>query len=296
MDSPIVQLWQQVLRSAHRLDQLSRGWLGLLAKAFADVLKPDTAMMAAAIAYFSLFSLFPLILLSISLASYSFDPMPDQRSIIQELEFVAPAIDQLLGENIENIVRARGPITGAAAVSLVWSASTIFHTLNQTLNGIWGRGRSRPLWKRRGLSILFVLAFVGPVLILASIAGSLLANLRSWLPDVITPISSAVSFSAAVLLDIALFMLLYMLLPHGVSTWREIWPGAVGAGLLWELAKKAFLSFVSAYISVTNLVYGSVTTIIAFLLWAYLSSLIFLFGAFFSVSIYQHKQNKDPVK
>jgi hypothetical protein len=68
----------------------------------------------------------------------------------------------------------------------------------------------------------------------------------------------------AILLDVALFMVLYSLLPHGVSTWREILPGAIGAGLLWEIAKKAFLFFVSTYISVYNLIYGSVAAIIAF--------------------------------
>jgi uncharacterized BrkB/YihY/UPF0761 family membrane protein len=73
----------------------------------------------------------------------------------------------------------------------------------------------------------------------------------------------------------------------------------VGAGLLWEFAKKAFLFFISSYLSVSNLVYGSVAAIIAFLLWAYLSGLIFLFGAFLSVSFYQLKQqqmDKAPVK
>jgi len=97
----------------------------------------------------------------------------------------------------------------------------------------------------------------------------------------------------AILLDVALFMLLYILLPHGASTWREILPGAIGAGLLWELAKKAFLIFVSTYISVSNLVYGSVAAIFAFLVWAYLSGLIFLFGAYLSVSYCQQRQQQQ---
>jgi membrane protein len=100
----------------------------------------------------------------------------------------------------------------------------------------------------------------------------------------------------AIFLDVALFMLLYIVLPHGASTWREILPGALGAGLLWELAKKAFLFFISTYLSVSNLVYGSVAAIIAFLTWAYLSGLIFLFGAFLSVSYYRIKlQKKESV-
>jgi membrane protein len=85
------------------------------------------------------------------------------------------------------------------------------------------------------------------------------------------------------------------MLPHGASTWHEILPGAIGAGLLWELAKKAFLFFVSTYISVSNLVYGSVAAIIAILTWAYLSGHIFLFGAYLSVSYYQLKQQQQEV-
>jgi membrane protein len=300
MVSDMTQLWQRGKGSAQSLNERTHGWLGILAGATREALKPDMAITAAAIAYFALFSLFPIILLSISIASFSFGPLMDHHLIVQKLEFIAPALGQLLGQNIDEIILARGPITGVALVGLIWAASTIFYTLTQTLNGIWGIEHGRPLWKRRGLSILFVLAFVGPVLFLASFAGSLITNLRPWLPDLIIPIGASISFVVAILLNIALFMVLYIMLPHGPSTWREIFPGAIGAGLLWELAKKAFLFFVSTYISISNLVYGSVAAIIAFMVWAYLSGIIFLFGAFLSVSYYQLKQSQqeaaDPIQ
>ena len=288
----IAQLWQQGIRSAHRLDERTHGWLGILAGAARETLKPNSAITAAAIAYFALFSLFPLTLLSIAIASFSLGSLMDQQLIVQRLEFIAPALGQLLGKNIDEIIRARGPVTSVALVGLIWSTSTIFHTLTQTLKEIWGIKRSRPFWKQRGLAILFVLIFVGPALFLASFAGSMIANLRTWLPDQIIPIGGGISWVLAILLDVALFMVLYMMLPHGTSTWREILPGAMGAGFLWELAKKAFLSFVFTYISVSNLVYGSVAAIIAFLAWAYLSGLIFLFGAYLSVSYFQLKQQQ----
>ncbi len=292
MAKTIAQRWQQGIRSAHSINQRTHGWLGIVVDAAREASKPDSAITAAAIAYFALFSLFPLTLLSIAIASFTLGPLMDQQLIVQKLEFIAPALGQLLGQNIDEIIRARGPVTGVALVGLIWSASTVFYTLTQTLNKIWGNKRSRPVWKRRGLAILFVLAFVGPALFLASFAGSLIVNLRTWLPDPIIPIGGGISFVVAILLDVALFMVLYIMLPHGASTWREILPGAIGAGLLWELAKKAFLFFVSTYISVSNLVYGSVAAIIAFLAWAYLSGLIFLFGAFLSVSYYQLKQQQ----
>ena len=288
----IAQLRQQGIRSANRINERTRGWDRILMSAAKETLKPETAIIAAAIAYFALFSLFPITLLSISIASFSLGPSMDRQLIIQRLEFIAPAMGQLLGQNIDEIIEARGPVTGVALVGLIWSASTVFYTFTHTFNEIWGVKRRRAVWKRRGLAILFVLTFVGPTLFLASFAGSMIANLRTLLPDPIISMGGCVSLVLAILLDIALFMVLYMFLPHGASTWREILPGAMGAGFLWELAKKAFLSFVSAYISVSNLVYGSVAAIIAFLAWAYLSGLIFLFGAYLSVSYFRLKRQQ----
>ena len=283
----LAKLWQQGIRSAHRLDERTHGWLGVLTSAAREVLRPDSALTAAANAYFAVFSIFPITLLSIAIASFYLGPLMDQQLIVQRLEFIAPALGQLLGKNIDEIILARGPVTSVALVGLIWSTSTIFSTVTQNLKKIWGIKRSRPFWKQRGLAILFVLIFVGPILFLASFASSMIANLRTWLPDQIVPIWGGIGIVVAILLDVAFFMVLYIMLPHGTSTWREILPGAMAAGLLWELAKKAFLLFVSTYISMSNLVYGSVAAIIAFLTWAYLSGLIFLFGAYLSVSYFQ---------
>ena len=296
----ITHLRQQGALSATRIDDRTGGWLGMLASAANQALKPEAAITAAAIAYFALFSLFPITLLSISIASFSLGPSADRQFIIQRLEFIAPALGQLLGENIDEIIEARGPVTSVALVGLIWSASTVFYTLTHTLNEIWGVKQRRALWKRRGLAILFVLIFVGPTLFLASFAGSTIAHLRTSLPESIISMGGGVSWLLAILLDIALFMVMYMMLPHGASTWRVILPGALAAGVLWELAKKAFLSLVATYISVSNMVYGSVAAMIAFLVWAYLSGLIFLFGAYLSVAYFklkrQQKERADAIR
>jgi membrane protein len=290
----VAQLWQQGVCGARRFDARTHGWLGMLAGAVAQALKPDSAITAAAIAYFAFFSLFPLTLLCIAFASFSLGAL-DAHLIVQRLEFIAPALGQLLGKNIDEIIRARGPVTLIALIGLVWSASSLFYMLNGALNNIWGIKRRRPVWKRRGLAILLVLAFVGPVLFLASFASSLITNLPTWLPNPIIQIVGVTSWVLAIILDIALFMALYLMLPHAASGWHEILPGAIGAGLFWELAKKAFLLFVSSYISVTNLVYGSVAAFIVILTWAYISGLIFLFGSYLSVSYYHKRQQPQDV-
>ncbi len=262
----------------------------MLVGAAREALKPDSVIKAAAIAYFSILSLFPLAIISISISSLFYGSSMDQQLILQQFEFIAPALGQLLGENIKEIFQARGPVTFAAVLVLVWSASQIFFALTSTLNGIWNPKRKRPVWKRRSLAMGFVIIFIGPALILSSFASSMMATFRAWLPDQVFLVGGILGFLMAVLLDIALFMTLYIMLPHGDSTWRDVLPGAIAAGLLWEFAKKAFLFFISTYLSVSNLVYGSVTAIIAFLAWAYLSGLILLFGAFLSVALYNRKK------
>ncbi len=288
----LARLQQQSIRIAARINDLTRGWSWMLAEAVKETLKPETAISAAAIAYFALFSLFPITLLGISITSFSLDPSFDLTFILRRMEFFAPALKQLLGQNIDGIIKARGPVTGFALAGLIWSGSTVFYTLTHTLNEIWSVKQRRAIWKRRGLAVLLVLTLVGPALLLASFAGSVLAHLRAILPGPIVSMGGGVSLALAILLDVALFMALYMVLPHGASGWRDILPDALGAGFLWELAKKGFLSFVSTYISISNLVYGSVTAIITFLAWAYLSSLIFLFGSFLSVSYFHFKKRQ----
>ncbi|MEX1071092.1 MAG: YihY/virulence factor BrkB family protein, partial [Anaerolineales bacterium] len=192
-------------------------------------------------------------------------------------------------------IAARGPVTIVASVGLVWTASTIFYVLTDTMNDIWGVERSRPFWKRRGQAILFVLVFIGPVLFLASFANNLIASFLSGLPSQVSLILSGNSLVVALLLDIAFFWAIYIFLPHAHSAWRKLLPGAIAAGLLWEIAKKIFLSFVTTYISVSNLVYGSVAAIIAFLIWAFLSGHILLFGAFLNVA-YNRKLRKQLTK
>lgn len=286
-DSVFSRLWQFGKRSAQQINQWSNGWLGILALAASQSVKPDSVYSAGSIAYFAIFSLFPFTLLIIAIGTLGFGSMINEQLIIQRVEFITPALGQLLGENIDQIILARGPVSILALAGLAWSASSFFSILTYTLNKIWGIKRSRPIWTQRGLGLLFILALVALLLFLASFT-----NLFPWLPIQAIEGMGVINFLFYVILDAALFMILYLILPHGKSGWRDNLPGAVGAGLLWELAKKAFALFISTYISLSNLIYGSVAAIIAVLTWAYLSGFIFIFGAYVTVYYRQYKSNK----
>lgn len=274
-----------------RLNLLLPAWVKMLVMASRLTLQPDTTIIAAAIAYFALFSIFPITLLSITVGTFYLGPDVAAQMVVQRMEFIAPALGRLIGQNIDEINNTRGPLTGGALLGLIWSASAVFYVLNQTMYRIWKRKPVRPVWKRRGLAILFVLAFAGPLIFLASIASSLISLLVTWWPELNSMIVDGVSFLMAILLNVTLFALLYLLLPHGNTRWTGILPGAVAAGLLWELAKKAFLFIVSYYVSASNLIYGSVSALVVFLFWAHLSGIIFVFGAYVNVAHLEHQQS-----
>jgi len=90
--------------------------------------------------------------------------------------------------------------------------------------------------------------------------------------------------------SVGLFAMLYRFLPHRRLSWRDVLSGALVAGITWSLVKDGFLSIIDIYLSRTNLVYGSVTTVIVFLTWTYVSSFIFLFGAHLNVAYVRQRQ------
>ena len=114
----IASLRQKNAKSMIRINELTREWASILVGAAKDTLKPETTIAAAAIAYFSLFSLFPITLLSISIASFNLSPSMDRQFIIRRLEFVAPAMGELLGQNIDEVIDARGPVTSLSLIHI----------------------------------------------------------------------------------------------------------------------------------------------------------------------------------
>lgn len=279
----MVHLWRDKQRIWHWLKQQFCDWLRLIAKAGQAALEPESILISAAISYFTLFSLFPLTLLTVAIGSIWLDPMLAESEVVTQLEFVAPALGDLLGANIERIVRARGPITSFAIITLLWSSSNIFNVLTRAVDRIWQLDVKRPSWRRRGLAIVAALV-ISFLLLAASFAEStILTIVNTFLPEELQQMTPYSNQFWAVLLNVALFAALYYFLPHIKLTWRQLLPGAVGAGILWELAKRGFLYFAATYLSSSNLVYGSVATITAFLTWAFVSSIIFMFGAFLNV-------------
>jgi membrane protein len=284
-------LWLRVRHGAAWIDERTKGWLFLFVGSLREVLSFESSLVAAATAYFTLLSVFPLILLTLAMATRWLDPLPTiGNEIMERIEFVLPAFEDLLGANLEQIVRARDTVTRLSAITLIWSASSAIYVLTRALDKMWETETARPAWRHRALAIIVTLG-ISIVLWIGTFALSIAAPLAdSVLPDRIINLSPYLSDVGTALLSIAVFALLYYMLPHARMYWADVLLGAAVGGLLWEVAKRVFLLLVTNYLTLSNLVYGSMTTIIAFLAWAYASSLIFLLGGYVNVRYRRRRQ------
>jgi membrane protein len=275
------------------LNDLNQGWLGIFFWALYNTLSAKSYIAAASLAYFTLFSLFPLILLAVAIASLWLDPQSVEGDILQQLEFVAPGLRSLLGDNLVQIVESRRTITGLALITFLWGGSNVFWGVTNILDEIWATDHPvGPHWRHRGMALLLAVGLI-TVLLIASLGQSTLSIiLNQFVPDVwerYRPFSSMV-FSMG--LNVVLFGLLYYYLPRHKLRWWYVVPGAIAGGILWELAKRLFVLFLTSYLTVTNLLYGSVTALMAFLFWAYSSGLIFQFGAYLNVEYLRHQTRR----
>ena len=265
-------------------------WSQALKKTF----KIDTTLAAAGVAFFALLSLFPLILLIVAVSSIWFEPLWVESKLVLQLEFMIPGLSELLGKNFERIVMARSSVSQLASLVLIWSGSTLFSIMARALDSVWNSREVRTGWRYRGMSLLFVIALSIVVLPTIFVATTVVPIIDHFTPNFVSQSYSVITPFVSILISSVLFGLLYRFVPHIRPTWKEVRLGAVTCGILWELAKRGFLLYTANYLSTSNLVYGSFSTIIAFLFWVYLSGVIFFFGAQLSAG-YSQRMEKNAV-
>ncbi|RLD07462.1 MAG: hypothetical protein DRI32_00845 [Chloroflexi bacterium] len=253
----------------------------------------DSILAAAGTAYFAFFSFFPLILLLVAVASRWFDPLWVESELIARLEFIVPGVANLLGKNIAKVIEARFSATATALILLAWASSSLFSIITRILDRIWSGEDVRSRMRYRGLALLLVGILSIVVLTFLFISIWIIPLLKSILPEFPLLLYQNLGFLLSVLVNIILFVMLYRFLPHASPNWHDIWIGATAAGTIWAIAKRFFVGYTARFLSTSNLVYGSVSTIIAFLVWVYFSGLIFFFGAYLGKGYRQHKLAKE---
>lgn len=239
---------------------------------------------AAALSYYAVFSLFPLLLLVIIVIGTVFGPVAAREQIDTVLRlFLPPNTADFLQENIAQALEQRGSFGLVAGVSLLWSSLRLFSNLSAALSRTFRDENPRNSWHQRLVGLLMMIAL--SVLLIASLAATLIFVLLDF--ALFFRSDSWISLGALIIplsLSVAIFAFLYRFIPRQRVRWDAIWVAAFLGGSAWEIAKRGFTWYLDNLASY-NLVYGSVATMIVLMFWTYLTGLIVLLGAELCVAI-----------
>ena len=258
--------------------------LRLIARTAQEMSDDDATHMAAAMSYYALVSLFPLTLCFISITSFFFEDAQTQQTIIDWVASFLPGSESLIQANIDAVLQTRGTIGVFAILGLLWTGSAVFGGITRSINRAWDVHNDRPLHISKARQLL--MAFLAGALILFST--SITTFLRvfdrfalldfPYVETLVRTSSVFILYASSLLLVVMVFLMLYKFVPNTKTYWRYIWIGALTAGVLFEITKNLFIWYLNTFTNLTN-VYGTLASVVALLLWAYLSGLFLILGA-----------------
>ena len=247
--------------------------------------------MGAALAYYTLFSLAPLLLIVISVAGLFFGQEAARGEIAAQLGLLMGDRSAIAVQDLLASVQQPAESTAATLVGLLLllvAATTVFAELQDSLDRIWRvpAGVQTSGWlmllRTRVLSFGMILA-IGFLLVVSLVASAALEAigqrwnlmLGGWYP-----LAVATNAIVAFALIAAMFALIYKVMPRVRVLWRDVWIGAVFTALLFTLGK----SLIGLYIgrSGVSSAFGAAGSLVVVLLWVYYSAQIFLIGATFT--------------
>jgi membrane protein len=280
-----------------------RSWQ-ILKMTFTDFFDDKALQLSAALAYYAVFSLGPLLILVIGIAGLVFD-----RAAVQDQ--VQSQISSLAGNSTAEMVggmlaaqskESHGIMTVVGIVALLIGATGLFGQLQSSLNTIWevrakpGRGILGFL-RARFLSFSMVLG-IAFLLLISMVISTALEAVRGYVGNhlpgpgtIVKVIHYVISFAVISVL----FAMIFRILPDASIKWRDVWVGAMGTALLFTVGKFA-LGYYLGRESVTS-AYGAAGSLVVVLLWVYYSSAILFLGAEFTqVYALQHGSKIVPTK
>jgi membrane protein len=248
-----------------------------------------TLRLSAALAYYSLFSIAPLLIIVIALAGLFMGEDAVRRQIEQQLgEIVGPQTTKAIVAMTSQHRQGTDLLaTAIGLVVLLFGASGVFGQIQDSLNVIWGV-QPKPglgLWgliKARFLSFAMVLG-IGFLLLVSMVITTVLSALTGALGGYFPmpgEIAHLVNFTVSFLVITLLFAMIFKVLPDARVKWRDVWVGALFTAFLFTVGKY-LLALYLGRASVTSS-FGAAGSLVVMLLWVYYSSVILFFGAEFT--------------
>ncbi len=262
--------------------------LGVLDTTAVTFTRSRATQAAASLAYYTFFSIFPLMLLLILGGSYFLDRQNMLQRVTQAVQSVLPISQQFIVQNLQQVLQQRAAVGIFVLVSLLWSASGMFNNLAYEINKAWPEAQDRNFLQSRLIGIDMILGRVG-LLILSVI----LDSLSKWFGGAsasggpvanFTPLAIISSLGSWIMIFL-LFLAMYRWVPTVHVAWSaSIW-GAVVAALGWKAATTGFAWYLASPFAHYQLIYGSLGAIVAFLFLIYIIALVTLFGAHLTAAV-----------
>ena len=265
--------------------------LSLFKQTASEWMEDDAPSLGAALAYYTVFSLAPLMTIAIAIAGFFLGKEAAQGQIFDELRGLLGAEG---GKAVEEMVQSANaqPTAGVVAtiisvIMLLFGASGVFGQLQASLNAIWGV-KAKPgrgvlgIIKDRLLSFGFTLV-VGFLLLVSLLLTAGMALMADWIGGLM-PGSEALAYILNIVLSLSmitlLFATIFKFLPDAKIAWHDVWIGAFLTALLFTIGKFAL----GIYLGKSGVAssYGAAGSLIVLLLWVYYSSQILFFGAEFT--------------
>ena len=254
--------------------------------AISEYLRRNCSHSAGAIAFYTLFSMFPLFLFLTIALTYVFGPgtAEEEDKLVDAIAGIIPVSHSFIGDTIHSVTGARDEIAIASFVGIVWASTAMFGAIRKGVNYAWGIREARPFLKERLIDFGLVFA-AGVLLMLFLFSAAVFEIIRditgrvapeadlfsglvwSLVPKLITPVLIFLAFLA-----------MYRYLPNAKVRTRDVWPWALAGALAFNAVSLAFVWYVSSF-AYYNVLYGSIGAVLALLTWVYLSATIVLFGA-----------------
>lgn len=270
-------------------------WKDTLVQTFREYGEDKVSRHAAALSYYAVFSLPPLLIISLAIASQFIDAQTAQDALMnQATGLVGDTGAQAIGDILANASHpSRTAIaTAVSVVTLLWGASGVFTQLTDSINTIWerepkaGQGIIATIRGRFfSFSMVLVLGFL---LLVSLILGTVLSGVTRWVGGLVSDaaiVAQVLNLIAGFGVTTALFALIFKYVPDVEIKWRDVMVGAVATALLFTIGRWLIGMYIGR--SAPASAYGAAGSLIVILLWIYYSAQILFLGAEFT-QVYAH--------
>ena len=272
--------------------QTIKSVLILLRDTVAAFLQDRATIYAAGLAYYTVFSLAPLLVFVVTVAGFFIGRSAASDQIVIQLQMiVGPDLGGFLEELLValNDQSSAGTVTVVSLVGLLFGAGGIFNQIKNSVNILWGLVPRRPRGTRdylhmvRSRAIPFLMVFLfGFMLSAAVLVDTVLALAQSRLAVFFPELAEALPSLSRIIVPVLTFVtfaLSYKLLPDARVRWRDVWPGALLATLLFQFGRYLLTLFLD--FSGTGSAYGAAGSLVVLLVWVFFSANLLLLGAEF---------------